>query len=213
MKKLLTIISVLTLGIAFVFAEGNNEDITAGMSSNQRQEYLNKALSVERKSVTKTSTYGNTYNSKPGKYGTSGTFSSDTETSTTTDWIPYLGPSQISKTEFFRLAKNDELYRKAMEIDSRVKAKKQSGTIYTVVGTVAVLGGAALLAIGENEKNPNELYQVLGGVVMGVGCIPLGFGIYNLCYKEEMDVSVDFAIGVANSYNKDLATQIKLKFN
>lgn len=48
--------------------------------------------------------------------------------------------------------------------------------------------------------------------VMPTSCIPLAIGLYDLLYIEKQNVFALFAVGIADIYNQELASRIRISY-
>jgi len=182
MKKNLLILLVLTICIGFAFAN----DPTANMTPEQKMEYMSQALNIVPVQI---------FN-----FGSARTIE---------DWDVFQGAEKISQRDFAAITKNTDLIEQIKKMDENRVTRKRNGLLFTVGGGAAIFGGAYVLAFYGKGLDPT----FLGGLSLMVSGISLmSVGIWKMTYKDTLNVSVDFAIGVAENYNSQLATKIKMSF-
>ena len=208
MKKLIFLF-VLTICPLAVFATDFSEYLK-DMTKDQKEQFLNNALSVIAKtiSISQGSGSGYTYSDEfRFLFGMTNNKSTDYA-----DWDVYLGPSKISRLDFYELTGQDKLYDSLAESVARIKRKRKSGLYYTIGGSVIAAVGAGLLIYGLQKEDDDNPYVWWGAGIALVSCIPLEIGISNLSYSEKEDVSLSFATGLADMYNAELAARIKFSY-
>ena len=129
-------------------------------------------------------------------------------------WEPFRGGEPISKSEFVDIIGDPELLEKKLEVERRVKAKHDSGLIWGGAGLGGVLAGTVMVIVNSTlpaERKSNVLTGIGLGLI-GVSLVPVGIGIYNLTYREDIDISADVALSFANDYNIRLESEIRISF-
>lgn len=223
MRKAIAII-ILSLCITVGLFASNLSDLTIGMTNTQKQQFLNNALSVIPKNVSISTGFGSAYTNQYGY-----TFGSATSRTTEyLDWDAYKGSSQISRASFYKLTNQIGLYNSLVQSQERVQKKHKSGTYLTIGGGVVTGVGLGVMCYGLIRSNPysfiydrddynafakkSDTIMWWGIGIALAGIIPLGIGIEHLLYNESDNVSVSFAMGIADAYNESLATSIKLSY-
>lgn len=178
---------------------------SSAMTMEQEREYMSQSLSVSPRIESSAKSFASAYAYKNTAWGSASSYSS-----TSLDWDAYLGPNQISKKDFFKIAGYTDLYEQCIEIEERVAKKKEEGVIWTVVGGAACISGFIVMLSGLENYSNDGIY--MGGLISLVGCIPLYIGIDLLEYEEEPNISASFAMGIADVYNKQLAAKFEMTF-
>lgn len=202
MKKTIVIICIFLVSGFSLFAEE--------LTIEQQKIYNSQALTIQQRFETN------------GKFLTdaltSTTASSfftvalgSSESTTTIAWDAYEGANQISKADFFKIAGYPEYEKICLEIEEQNKKNKALGIGLTVGG--GVLCTASVIMMLKDYFSETPTIQLWWGGAALLSCIPLCFGI-NLIAKSdaEPNMSTSFAIGVADIYNRELQTSIKLNF-
>lgn len=199
MRKVCAILLLLFVVVIAAYA-----DYTDGMTTEQKRHYMSEILSVQEKMKT----VGSSSYFSTSKYTATGISSS----STNMNWDAYKGANPISKTEFFRLTGEESLLKEAIAIDERNAHRKKVGIGLTVGGALGYIAGFVIM--GSPSYNDSDFDSKLtGGLLVSIlSCIPFGIGVYDLLYVEEQNVSASFAVGMADLYNQELATKIKVSF-
>lgn len=206
MKKLISIIIISIMLIQPAMAAADISDLSA----EKQMEFMNNSLSIQTEQ--NTYSYGSTIGNVWGNGVVTGTaFGNAT---TTTGWRPYLGPMEIDKGSFYQITNQGDLY------DSYSKGMEKEKT-YHIAGwsllCASVIGGAAIALCGMMGYNQgwwrgnavDVLYPALLGsglslmLVGGLSSVPL------ITWDYKDNVSVSFAVGVADMYNQRLAESLR----
>ena len=222
MKKIIVVTAFLLLTIS-LFAS-NPSEYTAGMTSAQKERFYMDALSVVPKNVSISTGFGSAYTNQYGY-----TFGSATSRTTDyLDWDAYLGSTQISRAYFYKLTNQNGLYNSLIQSQERVQKKHKTGTYLTIGGSALFGVGMGVMLFGGGRSNPYDMFREKeaydnyqkksdsmlwwGAGIALASTIPLAFGIVDLMYNEKDNVSVSFAMGIADVYNEALAARIKLSY-
>ena len=145
------------------------------------------ALSIETESHTDVT--GGAYDwGNPGGY-----ISSYASGETTTEWIPYQGARELSKVAFFNITGYSDLAEAQRKADTFNRNMDIAGWTLYGVGLAVMLSSLFFL---DNEK---VAYSLLGvGGLVSLGGLPL------VLIETENNVSISFAVNIANSYNQRL---------
>lgn len=179
----------LLLLICFVGSMGlYAADSVDALSYEQRQAYFRDALSIQ--TVDRTEISGGIYD-----YGYWGGYASTwAESNTTTDWYPYEGAFQISKVDFYELTGQYDLAA------AEAKAEKLNNSM--AIAGWSVLGAGLLTMLSSlffiDDPNATDWWLLGIGSVISCVSVPL------LCIQVSNDVSISFAVGLADNYNKRL---------
>lgn len=186
MRKIIACILILCIIANQLFAAETLE----GLTYEQERIYLQNHLSVQTSQHTDISGVG--YMNNWGLY------TNFSEGDTTTEWTPYVGAREISKEAFYEITGYNDLAEAERSANSFNRNMAIAGWTLYGVGILAMLSSLFFL---DNEA---ACYGLLcgGGVVAAVG-VPLIF------IKANNDVSISFAVGIANSYNKQLLESIR----
>ena len=131
----------------------------------------------------------------------------------TREWTPFRGGEAITKMEFADIIGDEELLRKKLEVENSIKAKHDAGIIWGGAGLGAMLVGAGLMIINGTRAEENRS-DVMGGIGIGLIALslaPIGIGIYDLTYSEDIDITADAAASYANDYNLRLEREVTAK--
>ena len=172
----------------------------SNLSDEAKYEYITSSLSIQ----TKENSYS--YSTGIGDMHPFGfyTASSWATGTTETEWIPYRGASEISKAEFFRLTGEEDLYNAFLEGMKTERAMHTAG--WSIFGAGLGVGIALLitgLVLDGYEDSAIPLWCYIGGTaatVVGLAGLPLVY------WEFDDNVSVSFAISLANIYNERLKT-------
>ena len=173
------------------------------LSDEARYEYIKSSLSIQ----TKENSYS--YGSGIGDIHPFGLYTATVWSAgtTETEWTPYRGANEISKAEFFYLTGEDEIYREFQEGMKTEKAMHTAG--WSIFGVGLGLGVALLVAgiVLDDYSNPAlTLWCYAGGTaaaVIGLVGLPLVY------WEYDDNISVSFAISLADIYNERLAQSLK----
>lgn len=160
--------------------------------------YLENALSIETQENYSYSSGTRFYNIGRSVYG-----STYGHGSTTTEWKPYLGASEISKKEFFQIVGDSEMVSYLDEIEAKNKKRTAIGATFTGIGSLAYL--VCMGALLSDTSSPN---YALIGVTGGLAALGVGIGIPLLCVSYDDNISIQFAVGVADNYNQQLLERL-----
>ena len=207
MKRFLFFFFALVL-ISSAFADYDLDTL----SSQQRQQFLLNSLSVEVGSqtdgymVSGTNVYGKTAL-------TTGSLSS----STSVVWTPYLGGNEISKSDFFQITGDEASYKKVLAFEEERAANKK--TMVTLYGVGFSLAGIGLIIecipLFTDDYSDGAMRTMLlgAGIALG-GCTIALCGLpYEKLVKQDVNISAQYAIGVADAYNYELFQRISLNIN
>ena len=198
MKRIFAISIILILASSLVFA-ATGSTVSSTLTENQRAEYLSNALSIETREHTYT--YTDAYTYPIGRFGAYTTY--DTNHYSETNWYPYMGPTEISKLDFFRLTGYDAIVAQ-MEKDLKTqRALVISGGTLMTAGFIGVITGVVLMCTMDDIL-PGTITTCISAVAMGAG-IPM------MLWEPNDDISISFAVGVADDYNRKLLESIRNK--
>ena len=186
MKKIITCLLIFCIIANQLLAAETLE----GLTYEQERIYLQNQLSVQTSQHTNLSGLG--YMNDWGLY------TSFSEGETTTEWTPYVGAREISKEAFYEIAGYNDLAEAERSANTFNRNMTIAGWTLYGVGLLAMLSSLFFL---DNEA---ACYGLLcgGGIVAAAG-IPLVF------IKADNDVSISFAVGIANSYNRKLLESLR----
>lgn len=167
-------------------------DSMEGLTYEQQREYFDNALSIETESHTTVS--GGAYDwGRPG-----GFISSYAEGDTSTEWIPYKGARELSKADFFDITGYSDLAEAQRKADTFNRNMDIAGWSLYGVGLAVMLSSLFFL------DNETVAYSLLGtGAVVGLCGLPL------VLIETENNVSISFAVNIANSYNQRLLDSVR----
>lgn len=182
----------------------------SGLTAEAQMEFMNNSLSIQ----TEQNTY--TYGSVIGNAWSTGLITGTAigNSTTTTEWKPYMGPVEIDKGRFYEITGQDDLlaeYSKGMEKERTYKiagwsllgASLAGGALMSILGLV---GGAQHWWRGNADDVLVPTLGYGGLLVMLVGgltSVPL------LVWDYNDDVSISFAVGIADMYNQRLAESLR----
>lgn len=175
----------LMLVLCMLVSTASAADSLKALSMEEQRIYLSNALSIQTSEHTYTT--GGIYD---WGWGWLDTYSSS---STSREWYPYRGPVEISKEEFYRLAGYDAL------ADAEADAARTNKNMAIAGVTLSGVGLAAMLTSIFFTDNDALFLGLLGGGTL-LTCI----GIPLLTIQVSNDVSISFAVGIADSYNQRL---------
>ena len=160
----------------------------------ERKTYIANALSIETKDNITVS--GGAYD-----WGY-GYISSHSSGETTTEWIPYIGPMQISRADFFRITGYDEF----AEFEESIANKNRT---YSTVGWSLLGAGSALTLAGliwgfSTMSNMSKADEIGSITLLSVGLAAMCTSIPFFCIETKSNISIQFAVGIANNYNQRL---------
>lgn len=178
-------IVALMLVLCMIGSMAYSADSLKSLSMEDQRMYLSNALSIQTSEHTYTS--GGIYD---WGWGWLDTYSSS---STSREWYPYRGPVEISKEAFYRLTGYDAL------ADAEAAAARTNRNMAIAGLTLSGAGLAAMLASVFFIDNDALFYGLLGGGTL-LTCIAIPL----LTIEVDNDVSISFAVGIADSYNQRL---------
>lgn len=186
MKKLISLILLLSF-CACIFASPIID--TSSLSEEKRLEYLKKSLSINYGTKTESTVYASNYG-----YGMS---IGSGESTTKTEWTPFMGGMEVKKTDFFHL-----LGEYGLEEQQR-KVEKQNKTNHIVGWTIFGVGMTTMFCslIPLQGENPN--FGLCYGLLAAGGCVGL-LSIPFVCSNKKLDVSLSFIAGLTDNYNLKL---------
>ena len=190
MRRFIAIVLLLCMiGSMELFAAESIEML----SYEDRQFYIANALSIQ--TMEHITISGNAYD-----WGSSGDYiSSFGSGESTTEWIPYRGPSRISKADFFKLTGYDEFAKLEENITRQNQAYKTVAWSLIGTGLAIALGGYIWgVCDGFTNNSLGGIFMIVGGTV--VSCVSIPF----FCIETKSDISIQFAVGIANNYNQRL---------
>lgn len=192
MKKLLLIAIAIIMIANPLFAVN---DLSA-LSAESQQKYLMESLSIqtEENTVATGSGFGN-------MIGSTAIMTSVGRGTTETEWYPYKGPSELTREEFYTLTNQNDLLEAYTE-----GTKKQ--TIANICGWallgVTFIGGLVVCFTGLESGNTSAEWIGLSvALIGGLGSIPL------VTWEYDDNVSISFAVGLADIYNNNLYKSLK----
>ena len=207
MKRFLFFLFALVL-ISSAFADYDLDSL----SSQQRQQFLLNSLSVEVGSQTSGYMVSGT-----NVYGKTALTTGSLSSSTSVVWTPYLGGNEISKSDFFLITGDEANYRKVVEYEKdRLENRKKMITLYGVGFSLATIGIIIeLIPLLSGDYSDKGMDKVLLGAGIGlVGCTIGVMGIpYEKKFKQDVNISAQYAIGIADAYNYELFQRISLNIN
>jgi hypothetical protein len=197
-KKKLIVLCLLSFVCSSLFATGIN-----ALTPQQQTEYARKSLSIETSQVTKglfssSATYGNGFGSGIG-YG---------ESNSSLIWDPFLGANKIPRAEFFHILGEDELEKQTLEYNKYIAKQKTLMWTFGGIGVAVSVIGLAIECIPfftNNYSNENMKYMSMGlGIALG-GCGLILIAVpFEIKSNQQQNISVDFVIKLANTYNQKL---------
>ena len=197
MKKAIVIISICLISIICLFADE--------MTVEQQKLYNSQALSVQQRVETSVSSSASAFST--GRHSAFAVGSS--ESSSTVSWDVYQGANQITKAEFFRITGYPEYEKICLEVEEQNKKNMNLGIGLTIGGGLGCTVGCIMML---SDMDISAVFES-GCIIALLSCIPLGFGIDLIDEADaEPNISTSFAIGVADIYNKELETSIRLSF-
>ena len=204
MKKLISIIIISIMLIQPAMAAADIPDLSA----EKQMEFMNNSLSIQTEQ--NTYSYGSTIGNVWGNGVVTGTaFGNAT---TTTDWRPYLGPMEIDKGTFYEITEQTEL--KAIYDKGVAEEKKKHDIGWGRVGAGAglfvlcTIFGPLGTAEGWWDGTVGMIGILLGAGLLG-GTTIAALSIPFLTWEFNDNVSVSFAVGVADMYNQRLAESLR----
>lgn len=197
MKKTIVIIFIFLVSVLSLSAEE--------MTIEQQKLYNSQALSVQQRVETSGTSAASAFSTS--RYSAFALGSS--ESTSTIAWDAYQGANQISKADFFRIAGYPEYEKICLDVEAQNKKNKSMGIGLTIGGGVGYTAGMIMML---TDLDCSTQFWI--GCVIGLlSCVPLGFGIDLILESDaEPNISTSFAIGVADIYNRELQTSIKLNF-
>lgn len=195
MKKTISIL-LLLLTSSMLFA---SIDIST-LSSSDRDIFLSKAITIQ--SEWKNDSFSALYSPSD----TIGIVAALLATSTTKeDFRVFEGSKEIDKLTFFEKANQNVAVDIIKEEDKRVKTLHNWGWGLCATGLAAMFGGA-IWEFTAPENSNTSLYRIIaisGGTVLSLCSLPL------ITVKPNYNLSVQFAINVADAYNQNLFDSLK----
>ena len=182
MGRIIALVLIISMIGSMLFAAESVEELTA----DEQMVYFSNALSVQTSEHTVMS--GGIYDWGRGWYDTYAS------SSTMKEWYPYMGPAEISKEDFYRLTGCDELAEAEARASRTNRNMAIAGLTLSGVGLAAMLSSLFFV-----DGNDIAFLGLLGGGTL-LTCI----GIPLLTIQVRNDVSISFAVGIANSYNQRL---------
>lgn len=180
----------------------------SGLSAEAQMEFMNNSLSIQ----TEQSTY--TYGSVIGNAWSTGlvTGTATGNSTTTTEWKPYLGPVEIDKGTFYEITNQTELkeiYKAGMR-EEKNKHDIGWGLVGAGAGLFALCAIFGPLGAAEGWWSSTVGMMgiflgagVLGGSILAFSSVPL------LMWEYNDNVSISFAVGIADMYNQRLAESLR----
>ncbi len=190
-KIIFSLVLLSLIGQNVLFAAQSIEALTY----EERQAYIANALSIE--TMEHITVSGGAYDwGRPGGY-----ISSHSSGEATTEWIPYIGPMQISRADFFRITGYDEFAELEESIANKNRTYSTVGWSLFGVGLALMVGGLTWNLL---EDNSNQASKIGSAVTMITGLVSTCVGIPFLFIETKSNISIQFAVGIANNYNQQL---------
>ena len=185
-KGFVLIVFILAVASSFMqlYAAEGIDSLDAG----QRQDYMMKMLSIETEDKVKISGISRNLTDSLSLSHASGRSSKE--------WTPYQGYKEISREQFFRIAGYEDLADEQKHVDGVNRALNISSMIATGIGAAVGFTGLGFLMADNGEIG--EIMAVTGLGVLTLIAAPLALIHIN------NNVSLQFAIGIADSYNAQL---------
>ena len=163
------------------------------LSAEDRMEYISKALSVETETHTDVAVNAYDFDSRwhsgfVTSYGTS---------TTTTEWVPYMGYQRISRADFLDIAGYPDLAEAERAMEKGNNTRTIVGWSFIGAGLAVMLSSLIPLAF----DTPNDTLS--SGLLLGGSLLTL-VGVPICSWQVTSDISMSFAIGIADSYNQRL---------
>ncbi len=182
-------IAVLLLFCIFCSYSLFAADSIEELSADERRQYMSSSLSIQTRNHTVVSAdyFGWDWGWRTGYY----------RARTTTEWYPYLGARAISRAEFYQLAGYPELAQEELRIEKTNRNLSIAGWSLIGVGATAIFTGLIMSMISPKTDDIG-LGLMIGGSVVSLASIPV------FAFETKHNVSIEFAFGIADNYNKEL---------
>lgn len=198
MKKFTAIFLILCIvSNLWLFSATTIDDL----SYENRQFYISNALSIETKENINVS--GGAYDF--GNLG--GYIPSYAYGESTTEWIPYYGPMQISRADFFDITGYKDFAEFEREIERKNKVYRTVGWSLLGSGLGLMLGGLLWNVADEYGTGLGASILMGGGILVSCVSIPFFF------LETKSNISISFAVGIANNYNQKLLDSFNTDIN
>ncbi len=209
MRKLIAIVLLVAVLVNTAFASSYT---ISDLSSEARDYYIRNALGVQTSLNTQsyssslfTPLLGRSYVGSSSSYG-----------KTVTDWIPFYGPAEIDKRTFLEIAGADDILKAYDEAEKECAKKRNTGAVLIGVGVTTMVASTitALVPVFYDmdlDSNMSNILFLSGLAGVCVSAIPLCFGIEFVLAKPNNNLSVEFAIGIADNYNQKLIDKLMAK--
>ena len=184
MKK----VALFVMLVAFMSAGLMAAESVDQLTPEQSRDYLSRALSVQTKDHTEYSGFGHT-----SSWGLTTVYG---EGETTTEWIPYQGAREISKGAFLEMTGYPDLAAEANRVEELNKNLDIAGWVFLGTGVALSIIGPCFLA------GDFDLGFTVGPLFVGMICAVISVPL--LCINVNDDISISFAAGIANNYNRGL---------
>lgn len=233
-KAIITLLILCFIPVLNIFADeytsvnqSTEESLFLKLSKENRREYLFNKIYIDGEQRTRGSGYSSTsttYDLSSGSmlFGSGSTYS-NFNSSTSLTWYPYIGGNKlIDRVTFFELVGEKELAKEYQEYLDKMKKRKNImlGVGWSMFGVGAVMGvvGIVVGCLGSANK-PQGSYGSTTQENVGFGIACAGIGLMGLSsiplfiYKfgtkpHEPDVTIAFAIDLANEYNSSLLKRL-----
>lgn len=206
MRKFIAFVLLIAVSINTVLASSYT---ISDLSSEARDYYIRNALSVQ----TELNTQSYSSSLFTPLWGSSYVGSSSTHGKTETDWTPFYGPSEIDKRTFFEIAGAEDMLKAFDEAEEKYAKKQRTGAILFGVGIAGII--ASLVATGVAlECDDVNTSEILFGGSIACACAsiaPFCVGAVLVSAKPNNNISVEFAIGIADGYNQKLIDKLMAK--
>lgn len=166
----------------------------------KQNEYLARFLSIRTEKVLEVHTDAFVF---PGYYGVYTEWSTG---NTLTTWQPYQGSAAISKTDFLYLTGQDALAAELQSEYDRARKLNTAGYVFFGIGVAGLVGSLIYeLTANSSSSSISTPFMIASGISTAVSCI----GIPLMAVRPNENISVSFAVNIADLYNQQLYESIR----
>ena len=167
------------------------------LTGEARERYIMESLSIETEEHITVSGGAHDFG-LPGGY-----ISTYASGESITEWIPYQGAREISRPEFLEIAGFPELAAEERDFEQRLSTHNAAMWGCLGAGLAGILGGMLLALIPHTEG------AAIAGIALSAAGAASTIASFVLYFTPpESDISISFAVNVADLYNEELLSSL-----